>query len=473
MAEERIHTAPPGDERQVRSLLIPLLILVPALLLLLVVKLTVLLVAAGAITVLVLSLRRRYRLAILIGLLPFSHAGVGIEALPGFGVYDFYSLWYLGIVFTRWIYGGVTLRRLPSPILAASALVLVFIPSLLNSPPMFEFIKAMVQLIISVGTLVAVYAELQEEADGQFSLALLRLFAIEAAGVALYATYQTYTASSIITVLSGRVSAAFFEEVNYFAGYLLMAIPLAVAFLFVSRGGGRRILYGLTAAALAAGVIATVSRSGIAVLVLIALTYPFYFFIRGTRRIVAGLAIIVGFVGVVVVLLTSDLGSRFVDLFTLSRRFESFLSGRDTSLEQRQEILRIGFDMAAAHPIVGNGFGSFEQTFDSYKGSSLSTGFARSTHNTLLRTFAETGVVGLLGSLVFLGSLVGTVIRSFRRFPGERAHMMVFGLGLSLGSFLVMSLTLDQMFEQHFWVVAAVGISLFRKEGQGDLNESL
>jgi len=112
--------------------------------------------------------------------------------------------------------------------------------------------------------------------------------------------------------------------------------------------------------------------------------------------------------------------------------------------------------VAASAPIIGVGFGTFEKTYDWFKGGYLSTGNERSAHNTALRLFAETGLIGLLTALAFVGSLLIAGIRFLRTRREDPEWFMVFSLVLSLVSFFMMSLTLDQMFEPHFWITAGI-----------------
>jgi O-antigen ligase len=132
--------------------------------------------------------------------------------------------------------------------------------------------------------------------------------------------------------------------------------------------------------------------------------------------------------------------------------------------------------MIESHPVAGVGFGSFEEIFERYKESYLSTGFKRSAHNTYLRVAAETGIIGFSALVVFLVSLLRTVLHGIRLTRRTPFEVMFLSVAFSLGTFLLMSATLDQMFEPHFWVMVGIALAygsfLKRLLGSNDIHRS-
>ena len=407
---------------------------------------------------LVLSLDERFRLFALVGLLPFSHAGVGLSEFGGFGPFDFYLAWVL--LLFLWSVGPLRLFRihLPRPVWLGALLLLAFAPSLGNARLSIETLKAFLQLLVSVLTAAAVYDIIRRRNDPVFVRRLLVFFVGTATVVSIDGLLTTASAGALISVAVGRAYFSFFQDVNYYAGYLLMALSVAVGLLFLVRGIFRKLLVLGSIGVLTVATIATVSRSAMAVYVLLMGAYVTYFvFQRGMTKWIGAL-LISGVVGIIGLVVFTNAASRVVDLFTVSRRIETVLSGKDASLEQRSKILGVSLRMIADHPLVGVGFGSFEATFDRYKGTALMTGYKRSAHNTYIRTFAETGVIGITALLVFIGSLVLYCYRMAMAGRGHPLFILFLSVAFSLGTFLMMSATLDQMFEPHFWVIAGAAL---------------
>lgn len=431
-------------------------------------------VALGLIVFLVLvaSLYPAARIAFLILLLPLAHAGLGLEFLPGFGLYDVYAAFFI-LVFVMRIAAGDAFQPPKTPVLPMTGIMLVaFIPSLLNSIDLGESTKALVQFIASTLTAAGIYYYLVRVTDGRVFTLLLALFTAVAGIIAAYGVYENVVSKSLFQVAVGRVYFGPFQDVNYYASYLIMAFALAGGFIVVAKGLVWRVASVAAFVVLLAAMISTVSRSGIAVLVIVSCLYALYLGVslRGTTKLIS-LSFLLLFLGVVVLLVFSGVGSKVVDLFTLARRLETVFAGRDPSIEQRIKILEVGTRIVAAHPVVGVGFGTFEKTYDDYKQTEISTGFSRAAHNTALRILAETGIVGFIPSLLFIILLFRYLGKAYQRIPARREKVLIASATMSLLGFLLMSLTLDMMFEPHFWVILGLTLAFAAKYSERELAE--
>ena len=401
------------------------------------------------------------RVGILILLLPFAHAGLGLEALPGFGLYDAYAAFFLLLFVIRFAVREVfQFDRIP--VLGLTGIMfLAFIPSILNSVDLRESFKALLQFLVSALTAAGVYYYLAREQSEKIFLSLLTLFFIEAALIAGYGIVESTTSSSLLGVVTGRVYFGPFQDVNYYASYLLMAFALAGGFIVIAKGVLLRLASAAAFVILLASVVSTVSRSGIATLILVSLFFTIYLglSLRGARKLL-GVSFLLLFIGIISVLIFSGVGSKVVDMFTLSRRLETVVAGKDPSMEQRSKILEVGTRVVAAHPIIGVGFGAFEKAFDDYKGAEISTGSSRAAHNTALRILGETGLVGFIPSIVFVFVFLRYLIRAYRKIPDRRRRILMASVVISICAFLLMSLALDMMFEPHFWVMVGLSLAL-------------
>jgi len=414
---------------------------------------------------LLLSVVPAYRLLLLILLMPFSHAGLGFGALKGFGVYDIYSLVFILIFVGR----VVALRDMGSlhdgAVWIPFVMLAAFIPSLINTASLSVSVVALIQFIVSVLVFAGVYATSRTIRPELWVIPLVRVMVVEAAVLGLFGIYQAYTSSSILNVLSGRTYLELFGEVNYYAGYLLMMLCLAVGLMVFEKGWLRTSVFAGSAAAIMIALVATVSRSALLGTLVAIIGFALYMLLQSGRMRWYGI-VVVSFLALIVgVLAFTSLGESVVDVFTLTQRVETVVAGRDRSLEQRQVILEVAGRMVAAHPAAGIGFGAFEDAFSRYQQGALIAGSARSAHNTAVRLLAETGVIGLTPGLIFILILLGRTGHAVMRVSDERLRGILFSMGLALACFLLMSLTLDQLYEAHFWIIAGLTLALVSASG--------
>lgn len=433
----------------------------------------VLAIAVGGMLMLGASSNRTVGIFLLVALIPFAHAGVGLESLPGFGIYDLYTAWFILLFLGRIVLRDLLEFELPQVFKLAGLMFLSFLPSILNTPSVTATLKAFVQLAVSILTALGLYYYLVQERGRRPLLSLLKFYCFVGVAASAVGLYSAAAAGSLAQITSGRVFLQLFGEVNYYAGYLLTSIPLLIAFLSIERKGWLRVLFlaGLVINVLA--LISTISRSAFLTFGVLFILSMLYFIIRsrGAQRLV-GLAMLSVSVGLALLLLVTDLGKTVVDLVALSERVQMVLEGRDRSLGQRQAILEVTLNAIQTHPIIGVGYGSFEEAFDWYKEGRLSTGFARSVHNTGIRILAETGVVGFVPALLFVGALLLSVWNTMKRAADEKERFLIFSVLMSIVSFLVMSMTLDQMFEPHFWVMVAFGLAMTKSNPVSDPGDS-
>jgi O-antigen ligase len=238
------------------------------------------------------------------------------------------------------------------------------------------------------------------------------LIAVTTAGVleSLYGLFEFFSGHRHIlnvaaeTIVSSVMGT--FINRNYFAGYLLMVIPLSVGFLFSREAGrtgrltgwrqrlssldGKTLLIGFSVIVMILGLLFSASRMGILSLLLSFSLISLFFrsprkertFSRGTILIL-GLAILwAAWVGLDAVI------SRF---FTASEDFKG-----------RWAFWVNTFQIFKDFPLFGSGLGTFVQIFPRYR-SSYIMGLVTHSENDFLQLLSEVGVLGtgLLAILFF------------------------------------------------------------------------
>ena len=198
-------------------------------------------------------------------------------------------------------------------------------------------------------------------------------------------------------------------DVNFWGRTIVVVLPLALSFV-ADRRLRFRWVWLAPALALFGGLYLTQSRGAF-----LAATAAVAVWLLMSRRprVQTVLAVVAGASAVFFV---PGVGSRIATL----TKFEAGPESRsDPSLVNRVAVMRVGFAMAAEHPVIGVGPGNFTIRVPEYRrraAPELSEVLA--PHNLYLQMLAESGVLGLIGWLVFFG---GGVLVAFRGWLVARA----------------------------------------------------
>ena len=213
-----------------------------------------------------------------------------------------------------------------------------------------------------------------------------------------------------------------FSNRNYFAGYLLMVIPLSVGFLLAREAGqtvhfkgwrhrlasldGKTILLGFGVILMILGLLFSASRMGIISLLLSFTLISFFF--RGRRLgqkfsrttvFIFGLALLWG---------------AWIGLDAVISRF--FITSED--FKERWSFWVDTFQILKDFPLFGSGLGTFAQIFPMYRSLHI-RGLVTHAENDFLQLASETGLIGI-GLLFFL-----FLFLFFKAFAGIRSLSFV------------------------------------------------
>ena len=199
-----------------------------------------------------------------------------------------------------------------------------------------------------------------------------------------------------------------FVNPDFLAGYLLTAIPPALGLFLTSRERHLSLAAGVAFVLLLLCLLFTQSRFGLAsaLLSLVLVGFAAWAAARagvldaGARRRI----VVVGALGALA--LAAGAGPVLHRMKTA--RAESY------SAEFRVLTWKGAARMAAAHPVLGVGIGTFETAYPPY----AVVGFTRHGHGSLLQLLGETGAPGLAALLLGIGAACIAALRSRR--PGLR-----------------------------------------------------
>jgi len=230
-------------------------------------------------------------------------------------------------------------------------------------------------------------------------------------------------------------------EPTFWASYLLIPLAFLVPYLFSSlrKFWIKKILFFLFFISL----ILTFSRSGWVSFSVILLIFPLITKIPPILKVSYFITILI----LITVFFGGVIGNYFeIPLFT------------DISFEQRLHAEVTALKIFSTSPILGIGFGNFEDFTQRYLGTPFLV-----TYNFYLRILAETGIFGFLIFLLFLGFLFQTLIKShaaIRQIKNSEIQKFVQGLLLAFFSILIIWLFSEGYNFSYIWFIFALMISL-------------
>jgi O-antigen ligase/tetratricopeptide (TPR) repeat protein len=253
---------------------------------------------------------------------------------------------------------------------------------------------------------------------------------------------------------------SFFISQNLFAGYLMLALPMAVGVLFYLRGWIQRRLRN-SPHLLAAHVVADILPvlAGLSMLYALGLT--------GSKGgwLAFLLALIAGFVAwlrfspqvraaqrrwLVLASVVVLIGIVFISIPLRVRLSGMFRGEQANSTMFRWFTWKGAAAMAVTHPFNGVGIGAFEYIYPKY----AQTGFTRAAHQSYLQFAAETGI---LGGIAFVGCIASVLALTWKRLPLSPIESRPLVMALLVG---VVGFALHNLVD-YSWNVTAVTLTFF------------
>ena len=306
----------------------------------------------------------------------------------------------------------------------------------------------LVALVKAAGGFLLFFVVTQSMRDRKEIWLLLAAVLIAAVAVAMETIIPIVQGVDPVTALN-RATGNLIDP-NLFAGYLVLVIPLALAFGVAMHWRWGPVLSAVAILVFGVALVATLSRGGwlgfvvgVATMVLL---------LPGRRRLVLAvgggviaLLLIGGLAGPVAARLGSSAGASPLQTFA-----------------DRIPIWSAAISMVLQHPIFGIGLNNFGNFIGSYD-PSLDVNQA---HDLFLNITAERGLLGLITFVIFLVWLFRTSISSVWRAPDTTYRVLAAGLTASFAAFLADSL-FDVAYYDYkilllFWLLVGIAASLPR-----------
>ena len=271
----------------------------------------------------------------------------------------------------------------------------------------------------------------------EFRVAVIATIAGGVVAAALSArTFYTLAGSSDAEHVRGSLALADDTETdpNVFAASLLLPLSLAIGESLSAITLRRRILMWGSTAAIAAGILLSMSRGGFLAVVVLLAVYAYRLRLRWK---------VLWPIAMVAALLLS------MPQFFFSRLAQALPSGG----AGRLYIWKAGFEALKHYPLWGAGLDNFQMAYRPYSGyAPRFYGYFRAAHNIYLQTAVE---LGILGFTLMLAS-VASHFRQIQRLRKEKGNLIALRLvpyeaaGCAL---LAAGFFLDIVWQKLFWLV--------------------
>lgn len=307
-------------------------------------------------------------------------------------------------VLLSWVLDVGATRRRPdlsgTPLRSAIALLLAFAVASAFARAPVSGARETLNVAVVLGLAFAATDFLRQGGDR------VRLVRVVVAVAAVNSVLAVLVSTGVVPGAFPRVGTAFnraalgFGQPNSLGLFLAVCLPLAVGERWSARGRIERWAAGAAVATIASGLLATFSRgswlaflAGSSVLLLV-----------GERRTFGRL-----WVAMLAFIVLVDVGTggmlRTIIELTIS----------DWVVEQRFALMTAGVLMFLESPLLGVGPGGFAESLEAVSAQVTRLWDLQPTpHNAFVQAAAESGIIGLLAFIVFLGAALHAVVRAAR-----------------------------------------------------------
>ncbi|PKP59500.1 hypothetical protein CVT91_06580 [Candidatus Atribacteria bacterium HGW-Atribacteria-1] len=234
-----------------------------------------------------------------------------------------------------------------------------------------------------------------------------------------------------------------FGNVNYFAEYLIVPLPIAVSLFFASQNKFKKILLLIAILAMATSLIATFTRGsylGFGA----SLIFMFFLFLisRGKSFIKENKKIFIIVLVVIIMItflfvVTSPLNKSGTIISKIKSRISVTQLTQSFSFSMRMAIWKYTTLMIKDNPLLGSGIGTFKYNSLRYQAKFFNQGqnrslyphgFAGKAHNEYLQLWAEIGIIGLIIFIWLIISYFNYGLRFIKRVKNRYKQGVIIGL---------------------------------------------
>ncbi|OFW45984.1 MAG: hypothetical protein A2163_10560, partial [Actinobacteria bacterium RBG_13_35_12] len=243
-----------------------------------------------------------------------------------------------------------------------------------------------------------------------------------------------------------------FGNVNYFAEYLIVPLPIAVSLFFASKNKMKKLLLLIGILAMGSSLILTFTR-GSYLGFSVSLIFMFFLFpiSRGKNFIKKNRKIFIIILAVVIIItflfiIPTPLNKSGTAIEKIKSRVSISQLTQDYSIKRRIATWKFTVLMIKDHPLLGSGIGTYKYNTLKYQAeffkqgenrSLYPHGFADKAHNEYLQLWAEMGIVGLGIFVWLIISYFNCGLKILRKSKDEYKQAIIIGLMGAVGAVLV------------------------------------
>ncbi|HBY56741.1 MAG TPA: hypothetical protein DEG96_02590 [Candidatus Atribacteria bacterium] len=283
-----------------------------------------------------------------------------------------------------------------------------------------------------------------------------------------------------------------FGNVNYFAEYLIVPLPLAISLFFAARNRVQKILLLVGILAMGGSLILTFTRGSYLAIGISSFFMLFLYlatrgkgFIKEHKKIfifILALIILATFLFV----LPNPLNKPGTAIFKIKSRISISQLSKDSSFKRRKAIWGFTTLMIKDHPLLGSGLGTFKYNSLSYQAKFFDQGenrrlypygIADKVHNEYLQLWAELGIVGFGIFLWLIITYFNYGIKLLKRIEDEYKQGILIGL---MGGVVAVLIDAIFGFPLHlpatlvlFWLFIGLIVSLKHSENNSGQEEKM
>jgi len=233
-----------------------------------------------------------------------------------------------------------------------------------------------------------------------------------------------------------------FGNVNFFAEYLIVPLPIAVSLFFTSRNKFKKILLLIAILAMGTSLIVTFTR-GSYLSFGSALIFMFFLFLisRGKGFIKNNKKIFIILVAIIIItflfVVPTSLNRSGTVISKIKERASIIQFINEFSFGRRMAIYKFTTLMIKDHPLLGSGIGTYKYNTLRYQAEFFAQGenrslyphgFADKAHNEYLQLWAEIGIVGLGIFIWLMISYFRFGLKILRKIKDESRQGIIIGL---------------------------------------------
>jgi len=233
-----------------------------------------------------------------------------------------------------------------------------------------------------------------------------------------------------------------FGNVNYFAEFLIVPLPIAVSLFFASRNKFKKILLLIATLAMGTSLIATFTR-GSYLSFGVSLIFMFFLLLisRGKNFIKNNKKIFIILVAIIIItflfVVPTPLNKSGTVISKINSRISVTQLTQSSSIKRRIAIWKFTVLMIKDHPLLGSGIGSYKYNTLRYQAEFFAQGenrslyphgFADKAHNEYLQLWAELGIIGLGIFIWLIISYFSCGLKILRKIRDEYRQGIIIGL---------------------------------------------